>query len=65
VLDTMTTSEAGERLGIKSRSIVALIRLGLMTATKRGRDYAIARAEVERYAVERRPAHRAAKPRGA
>lgn len=54
----MTTTEAAERLGIKPRSVVWLIKSGLITATKRGRDYWIKADEVERYANERRPQHR-------
>lgn len=54
----MTTSEAADRLGIKARSVVQLIKRGLITATKHGRDYWIESDEVERYASERRPAGR-------
>ena len=54
----MTTSEAATRLGIKARSVAILIKRGLITATKRGRDYWIEADEVARYAAERRAAHR-------
>lgn len=54
----MTTSEAADRLGIKARSVAILIKRGLITATKHGRDYWIEDAEVARYAAERRPAQR-------
>lgn len=54
----MTTHEAADRLGIKPRSVVWAIKQGLITATKRGRDYWIETEEVERYATERRPQHR-------
>lgn len=54
----MTTTEAADRLGIKARSVVQLIRRGLIVATKRGRDYWIEPAEIDRYLHDRRPAHR-------
>ena len=54
----MTTSEAADRLGIKARSVIWLIKHGLITATKHGRDYWIEDDEIERYAHNRRPAHR-------
>lgn len=57
-MPTLTTKDAADRLGIKPRSVVALIRRGLLQATKHGRDYAIDEAEVARYERERRPAHR-------
>lgn len=53
-----TTHEAGDRLGIKSRSVIKAIKEGLIKAEKRGRDYWIEDEEVERYARERRAAHR-------
>lgn len=58
-----TTRDAADRLGIKPRSVVWLIKNGLLTATKHGRDYLIEDAEIDRYAVERRPQHRPAKIR--
>ena len=54
----LTTAEAAERLEIKPRSVVQLIRRDLIQATKRGRDFHIAEQEIERYLAERRPAHR-------
>ena len=54
----MTTAEAANRLGIKPRSVVWLIKAGHIVAAKRGRDYWIEDAEVARYAVERRAQHR-------
>jgi excisionase family DNA binding protein len=54
----MTTAEAADRLGIKPRSVVWLIKEGRIVATKRGRDYWIETDEVERYAIERRAQHR-------
>lgn len=58
----LTTKEVADRLGIKPRSVVQLIRRGLLIATKHGRDYSIDPAEVERYQAERRPQHRPKKP---
>ena len=58
----MTTYEAADRLGIKARSVVQLIKRGLITATKRGRAYWIEADEVERHAHSRRPAHRPKAP---
>lgn len=55
----LTTNQAAERLGFTShRPVVALIRRGVLHAVKLGRDWLIEEAEVERYRVERRPAHR-------
>lgn len=54
----MTTAEAADRLSIKPRSVVQLIRRGLLAAEKRGRDYWIEADEVGRYATKRRPQHR-------
>ena len=54
----MTTFEAADRLRIKPRSVVQLIKRGLITAVKHGRDYWIEDAEVARYAIERRAQHR-------
>lgn len=59
----LTTAEAANRLGITARSVSRLIKKGAIKATKRGRDYLIADAEVTRYAIERRPAHRPKKTR--
>lgn len=58
----LTTREAADRLGIKPRSVVALIVRGLLRADKHGRDYSIAADEVARYAVDRRAPHRPTKP---
>lgn len=54
----LTTREAADRLGIKARSVVQLIRREHLKAEKKGRDYLIPAEEVERYERERRPAHR-------
>lgn len=59
----MTTAEAANRLGLKARSVVQLIKRGLITATKHGRDYWIEDTEIERYERERRPAYRPSKPK--
>jgi excisionase family DNA binding protein len=44
----LTTTEAAERLGISKRSVARLIKRGRIAAEKRGRDYLIEEAEVER-----------------
>lgn len=49
----LTTHEAAERLGIKARSVVWLIRNNHLKAEKHGRDYSIEDSEVERYYAER------------
>ena len=54
----LTTRDAADRLGIKPRSVIKAIERGLIKAEKRGRDYWIENEEIERYARERRPAHR-------
>lgn len=54
----LTTHKAADRLSIKARSVVQLIRRGLLAAEKKGRDYLISLPEVERYERERRPQHR-------
>lgn len=54
----MTTTEAADRLGLTARSVARLIKAHIITATKRGRDYWIDDAEVERYATDRKPAGR-------
>jgi excisionase family DNA binding protein len=56
----LTTKEVADRLGLAPRSVVQLIRRKLIAAEKRGRDWFINAAEVERYAKERKPAHRPA-----
>lgn len=58
----MTTFEAADRLGIKARSVVQLIKRGMITASKHGRDYWIDESEIERYIHDRRPAHRPKAP---
>lgn len=60
-METLTTTQAAALLNIQPRSVVQLIRRGLLTAEKRGRDYFITRDELERYQRARRPAHRPGK----
>lgn len=52
--ELLTTREAAERLGIDRRSVVRAINRGTLRAAKRGRDYLIESAEIERYQVEHR-----------
>jgi excisionase family DNA binding protein len=59
----LTTAEAADRLSITARSVARLIKRGTIKAEKRGRDYLIEVAEVERYKSERIPAHRPKKVR--
>lgn len=54
----LTTAEAAEQLHITKRSVARLCKRGTIKAELRGRDYWIEDSEVERYAKERRPAHR-------
>lgn len=56
----LTTREAADRLGIKPRSVAALIQRGLLAATWNAyaRRFEIEPTEVERYERERRLAHR-------
>ncbi len=51
----MTTDEAARRLGLARSTIIDYCRLGMLAATKPGRDWWIEPAEVERYGRERRP----------
>lgn len=59
-MDKFTTSEAADRLGIKPRSVVQLIRRGFLAATWNtyARRFEIDADEVTRYVTERRPRHR-------
>lgn len=56
----LTTKEAADRLGIKPRSVAALIQRHLLAATwnSYARRFEIDPTEVERYQREKRPAHR-------
>jgi excisionase family DNA binding protein len=56
----VTTKQAAERLGITPGTVVQLIRRGLLTAERFGRDYCLTEQEIDRYQRERRPAHRPA-----
>lgn len=58
----MTTTEAADYLGVTRAWVWRLISEKKLTAQMRGRDYWIEQEEVERYARERRPAHRPRKP---
>jgi excisionase family DNA binding protein len=51
----MTTTEAAARLRIQPATVKQDIRRGLIAATKRGRDYFITTAELERFEANRRP----------
>ena len=51
----LTTTEAAAVLGIQPATVKQYIRRGLIAATKRGRDYFITAAELERYKANRRP----------
>lgn len=51
----ITTRQAAAMLGIDHRSVSRLAHRGVLQARKQGRDWLIERAEVERYARERRP----------
>lgn len=54
----MTTTEAAVELGVTRAWLWRLIKGGVISAEKRGRDWWIEDAEVERYKRERKPAHR-------
>jgi len=49
-----TTAEAAALLGLKPRSVRALINRKKLTATKRGRDWLVTEEEIARYNRERR-----------
>lgn len=50
----LTTDEAAAVLGLKPRTVTRYCEIGLLACAKRGRDWQIARAEVDRFARERR-----------
>ena len=54
----MTTTEAAARLGLTKRAVSGLCNKATISARKVGRDWWIDETEVDRYARERRPAHR-------
>lgn len=56
----MTTIEAAAELKLTRAWLWRLIKAGTIKAEKRGRDWWIENAEVERYKRERKPAHRPA-----
>lgn len=60
-MEYLDTQQAADRLGITRRRIQALINSGRLPATKFGRDYQIAPADLERVS-ERKPG-RPAKPK--
>jgi len=55
MIDTVT---AGQLLGISKQQVQRLVTAGTIKATQYGRSWLIPRAEVERYAKERKPAGR-------
>lgn len=52
--DYLSTNQAATALGITPDAVRMAIRAGKLDATKRGRDWWITRAEVDRYARGRR-----------
>ncbi len=52
-MDHLTTRQASEVLGVTTQRILALIRAGRLPATKLGRDWLIARQDLEKF--EKRP----------
>jgi excisionase family DNA binding protein len=52
-MDHLTTQQAGKVLGVTSQRVLALIREGRLPATKVGRDWLIARQDLEQF--EKRP----------
>lgn len=54
----MTTTEAAAALEVTRAWLWRLIKGGTIKAEKRGRDWWIEDAEVERYKRDRKPAHR-------
>ena len=60
----MTTTEAAALLGVQPKTVSRYIKRGLIEAEKRGRDYWIAAAELERFKAERRGRGRPTKPVG-
>jgi excisionase family DNA binding protein len=53
VMDYLNTHQAGEILGVTSQRILALIRAGRLPAKKVGRDWLVARSDLEGF--EKRP----------
>ncbi len=52
--DTLTTGEAARLLGISAATVRQSIRRGALAATRMGRDWFLTRAEVERYARDKK-----------
>ena len=52
-MDHLTTQQAGEFLGVSAQRVLALIREGRLPAAKVGRDWLIARRDLEKF--EKRP----------
>lgn len=52
-MDHLTTQQAGDLLGVSAQRVLALIRDGRLPATKVGRDWLIARQDLENF--EKRP----------
>jgi len=52
-MDQLTTQQASEFLGVTSQRVLALIRGGRLPAIKFGRDWLIARQDLEKF--EKRP----------
>lgn len=50
----MTIKEAADRLGVSPNTLRIQIKRGKLRGTKRGRDWWVTAAEVERYARENR-----------
>lgn len=59
----LTVAQAADILGVKPGTVRTLIARGLLPAKRFGPVWAIELAEAERYARERRPPGRPAKPR--
>lgn len=53
-MDELTVNEAAPLLGLSPSSVRVFIKRGMIAATKRGRDWFIAREEIERYNRDRR-----------
>jgi excisionase family DNA binding protein len=48
-MDHLTTQQTGEILGVTAQRVLALIRGGRLPAVKVGRDWLIARQDIEKY----------------
>ena len=51
----LSTAQAAAILGIRRRTVSALITRGILTGQKLGRDWMLTLEEVKRYQTERRP----------